>query len=403
MRIAILHTHLLHWMGGTRFIYEVAKRLKRKCDVDIYVHQSSTYVQSKFAEIDCPLINLSHVSSNNKRYWFFLPFYVRADVEALRKVTHKYDAFLATYFPMNWVATRLSKRAIYLCFEPFVWFHDPVARHHNLSPIMKLLIRGSTPFYVRYDLEGTRRSERVLTLSNFIASRIKKIYGVEAVVVREGVDIEFFTKKYSPELQKRYSNNKVILHTTSYGYTKRTDLLLEALPKVKHNVPSVRLLITNTRDDEKVRNKLMRRAKELGVHESIEFLSFLEEEMLPYYYSLASVVVQPSQNEAASLPIKEAMACETPVIGSYGDGSEEDIGDSRYGFLVHQGDVNELAEYITTILLNSDLAESMGRKGRERVSKLFSWDSVANAIWHVISKKEKNSDDDTPQDSRKPL
>src|SRR4030042_7016998 len=98
-----------------------------------------------FQEIGCPLINISHVSSYSKKFWFLLPYYLRVDVKALRKVANKYDAFLSTYYPMNWVATRLGKRTIYFCYEPFVWFHDPAALS-NMAPLMKLLVLGAKPF-----------------------------------------------------------------------------------------------------------------------------------------------------------------------------------------------------------------------------------------------------------------
>ena len=389
MRIAILHTHALYWMGGIKFIFEIAKRLKEICDVDIYVHQSGALAQHRFQEIGCPLTNLSHVSSYSKKYWLLFPYYLRDDVKALQKVANKYDVFLSTYFPMNWVATRLGKRAIYFCYEPFVWFHDPAALR-NMSPFMKLLILGASPFYKHYDLEGARRSECVLTLSNFIASRIDNIYGVEAIVAGEGVDTQLFAKKHHPELEKRYKGNKIILHSTSYSYIKRTPSLIEALPLIKQEVPQVRLLIMSTYDDKQAKNRLIERARQLDVYENIEFLPFLEEEMLPYYYSLADVVAQPSFNEAASLPIKEAMACGTPVIGSYEDGSKEDIGNSECGFLIHSGDVNELAKYITILLRDEKLAARMGECGRQRVLETFSWDKVVDVIWQAIS-AEKNS------------
>lgn len=374
-------------MGGTKFVYEIAKRLKKKCDIDIYVHKSSCYVQNRFKEIDCPLINISHVSSDSKKYWLLVPYYVRADVKALRKVADKYDVFLATYFPMNWVATRLNKRAIYFCYEPFVWFHDPAARAH-MSWLMKSLVLSAKLFYKHYDLEGTRKCESVSTLSDFVSSRIAKIYGIKAIVAGEGVDTDFFVKKHDPALRQKYAGFKVILHYTNYGYTKRSDFLLEALPKVKQKVRQVKLLIMSTVINKQAKKGLVRRAKELGVYQDVVFLPFLEEEMLPYYYSLADVVVQPSLNEAASLPIKEAMACETPVIGSFGDGSEEDIGDSGCGFLVHQGNVNELAKCIIAILNKGNLAELMAKKGRKRVLELFSWNKVVDVIWQAIYKKE---------------
>lgn len=384
MKVAILHSHFLHWMGGTKLIYEVSRRLKKKWDVDVFVQKASEHVRERFNDVGIKLTDISNISSYSMKYWIFFPYYVRSNLKQLRKIAKDYDVFLATFFPMNWVATRLGKPSVFFCFEPFVWFHDPAAVE-SLPLSTRLLARSASFLYRNYDLEGTKKSEHVLTISNFTAMRIKEIYGVNAILAREGVDTDFFKKKYSQDLCNRYRGYKIILHATNYSYIKKTDFLLEALPKVKKVIPHVKLLIMSTLDNQRAKCKLIKRAKDLGVYENLEFLPFLEEHMLPYYYSLADVVVQPSLNEAASLPIKEAMACETPVIGSYGDGSEEDIGGDECGFRVHQGRVDELAFYIRKILKDEDLAKKMGKCGRERVLKLFSWDKVVDVVWRVIT------------------
>jgi glycosyltransferase involved in cell wall biosynthesis len=147
----------------------------------------------------------------------------------------------------------------------------------------------------------------------------------------------------------------------------------------------------STYDDKQAKTNLIERAHQLGVGDNIEFLPFLKEEMLPYYYSMADVVAQPSLCEAASLPIKEAMACGTPVIGSYEDGSREDIGESQAGFLVHNGDVNELAKHLITILKDEKLAAIMGEKGRQRAVAALSWERVVDVIWNVINVERKSN------------
>lgn len=132
------------------------------------------------------------------------------------------------------------------------------------------------------------------------------------------------------------------------------------------------------------RAQIVSPAEQLVVLGNIEFLPFIVDAMLPYYYSLAHIVVQPSLHEAASLPTKEAMACETPVIDCYGDGSEDDIGNRGCGLRVPHGAVEALSDSIVRIPEDEGAARRMGRIGRERVLRLFTWDKVADSIYASI-------------------
>jgi glycosyltransferase involved in cell wall biosynthesis len=306
---------------------------------------------------------------------------MRRNINNLKETLGEFDILVATFFPMNWIITQFNKKTIYICFEPFPWFHD--CNMMNSLPLLeRTLVKFAKVFYSSYDESGTKNVDRILVLSGFIASKIRDIYGRDALICREGVDTEHFRRKTSSDFSKKYEGYDIILHSASFTPINRTDLLVKALPKVMKEVPNVRLLIMQKMDRPKGRKKICDLAKKVGAINKIEFLPFIEENMLPYYYSLASVLVQPTQNQSASLPVKEAMACGTPVIACRGDGTEEDIGND--GILVPIEQPDELASAIIQILKNPSLRKQMGKNGRERVKKVFNWDKVANVIWGSV-------------------
>jgi len=90
-------------------------------------------------------------------------------------------------------------------------------------------------------------------------------------------------------------------------------------------------------------------------------------------------VVLPSVYETFGIPLVEAMSAQVPVVASRVGGIPEVVADGETGVLVERGDPMALAEAIGRLLENESLRDRMGRAGRERVLRLFSWDRVATA------------------------
>jgi Glycosyltransferase len=67
------------------------------------------------------------------------------------------------------------------------------------------------------------------------------------------------------------------------------------------------------------------------------------------------------------------MACEKPVVVSRKGGLPEVVEDGVTGFVVPTENPGAAASALETLILNKDLRSSMGKRGRERVKKLFDW------------------------------
>ncbi len=103
-------------------------------------------------------------------------------------------------------------------------------------------------------------------------------------------------------------------------------------------------------------------------------------EKLPSYYSMSSVLVLPSYYEAFPKVLIEAMACERPAISSRMGGTQDSIEDGVNGFLVNFADPDDLARAIVSVLQDEAMARRMGRVGRQRVVRDFTWKAVAGRI-----------------------
>ena len=119
---------------------------------------------------------------------------------------------------------------------------------------------------------------------------------------------------------------------------------------------------------------IFRLVEKLKLQDRVIFTGYVPEDDLPGLYKRASLFVYPSYYEGFGLPPLEAMACGLPVIVSNSTSLPEVVGDA--GVYVDPYDIRQMSATIDTVLSDSDLLETLRRRGPER-AKLFSWEKTA--------------------------
>lgn len=382
MKIIWLHAHFLNWMGGHNYIYEVAKRIRQRHNLVVLSSASTDDARNKMASINVPLHDLSGKSTDSLIYWLFLKSYIKKEEKRIYPFLKDCDIVISSHFPFNIIGNHSKKPHLYCCWEPYALFYD----EHYIKGFRlreRLLIRLMALLYKNLDIDATREAARVLTISQYNKDWIKRIYGRgDAVVTYEGVDTEFFRPIENNELKRKYNGFKLIMHSTDFTAIKGTEHLIHAIPLILKKVPKIKVLITHSLKNQDKKKAIVKLAEELGVLEAIELLGRVDYNLLPAYYSISDVVVQPSVNQSMSLSVKEGMSCGTPIVTST-EGREQ-TEDGEAGFLVDPHNKEALSKAIVTILKDKKLSEGMGRRGREIVMKRFSWDAVANIFLKVI-------------------
>jgi glycosyltransferase involved in cell wall biosynthesis len=129
-------------------------------------------------------------------------------------------------------------------------------------------------------------------------------------------------------------------------------------------------------------------AKAIDVADDIIFLGYVAEEDLPALYTMADLFGWVSFYEGFGLPVLEAMACGTPVVGSNRASLPEVMG--KAGLLVPPEDIEAIADAFGSILGNEQLAAELAKKGREQ-ARLFSWRSTAEQLLSIYHRLASNS------------
>ena len=179
-------------------------------------------------------------------------------------------------------------------------------------------------------------------------------------------------------------------HLTAVGRfveKKAPILTLLAFQKVLKKVPEAKLYWVGSGELEGI-TKIT--AKALKIEPNVHFLGVKNsneiKEML--YKSRAfvqhSVVAPSGDSEGTPNSILEACAAGLPVIATRHKGINDVLQDGETGFLVDEGDIDEMAKNMLKLLNDPELAAKMGKKARHMIASHFIQDDHIGAINKAI-------------------
>jgi glycosyltransferase involved in cell wall biosynthesis len=245
--------------------------------------------------------------------------------------------------------------------------------HHSLERDQDFKEKYYTVVFYPLGMQGRviRRCDRVLTSSRETAREIERAFRVPADRIRNvanGLDTDFFRPGKGTSRQ----NNRLL-------FVGNTDDPKKGAPYLLHSMTYLpdKITLRIVDDGAPVKSFAPGLVKQLGLGRRVAFTGKLSAEALREEYRSAQVAVVPSLYEGFGLPAAEAMACGTPVVTTTAGALPEVVGEDGAGVLVPPRDPQALAEGIRQVLEDREQGEKMGRSGRERVERLFSWGRVA--------------------------
>jgi phosphatidylinositol alpha-1,6-mannosyltransferase len=168
---------------------------------------------------------------------------------------------------------------------------------------------------------------------------------------------------------------------------KGHDVLIRALALVRGAVPDVELVVIG---DGPLRAELERLAGATGVSDAVRFLGTLPDEERDRWLRRADVFAMPSRlpsdglaGEGFGIVYLEAAAYGKPVVAGNVAGALDAVADGKTGLLVDPTDARAVADALTRLLLDRELAQRLGRAGAER-AKDFAWPLIAARLQAVL-------------------
>ncbi len=158
---------------------------------------------------------------------------------------------------------------------------------------------------------------------------------------------------------------------------KGLDLLLEAMPEVKKQVPDVRLIIAGQALEPFERYQ--KQIDELGLHDCVDIrLEYHPDEELARIFAEANIVPLPYRSVDQSAVLLLAMAMGKTVIATDVGGLAEVIEHNKNGLLVKPDNSSELAQAIVEMLRDPKKAHELAQAAGQDAQTHFSWDLIAD-------------------------
>ncbi|HEY3023189.1 MAG TPA: glycosyltransferase family 4 protein [Actinomycetota bacterium] len=235
----------------------------------------------------------------------------------------------------------------------------------------------------------TSRAARVPVMCSAFVARVVRTAvreGVPVSVMYPGADVEAFRPGLATDrVLERHglAGRPVVTCVSRLVARKGQDVLIRAMPLVRRRVPDAALLIVG---DGPYRSTLERMAA-LAPSGTIAFAGQVSEADLPTYYAAGDVFAMPCRTRLGGLEVEgwgnvfiEAAACGRPIVVGDSGGAPESVVDGETGVVVDGRNVEQVADAVCRLLEDPALAERMGKAGRERVERFYTWPRAATQL-----------------------
>lgn len=302
-----------------------------------------------------------------------------------------YDLIHSHYWLSGLVAERLQQQ----------WPHAPIVHmFHTLGHMKNLIAQDAGERAPQDRLDGEARvvqiADRLIAATPAEERQLLEYYTADAAKIRvipPGVDLSRFRPIDQKEAKRKVGipcGNANILFVGRIEPLKGVDTLLRAMSILQERHPEA---IQETclaivggdpwRDDlDTEMARLQQLRTDLGIHNLVTFLGAKDQDVLPYYYAAAEMVVMPSHYESFGMVALEAMAMGTPVIASEVGGLAHLVQPGVNGFHVPSRDPEALAARILVLLTNKPLRQQLGEQARAH-TKQYSWESITARMIEV--------------------
>ena len=256
-----------------------------------------------------------------------------------------------------------------------------IATVHSLEPLRpwkREQISSGYELSVWMEKTGLENADGIIAVSQGMKEDIGRIYGIDErkiKVIYNGVDVEKFKKTEKRDILDELGIEPgYVLFVGRMTRQKGLDTLIEASKYIRGKI-----VVVTGKEDSKETYEHYRHLLE-GEKNIMWYHRYFTMEHLVQLYSHAAVFVTPSIYEPFGIINLEAMACETPVVGSNVGGIKEIVQNGINGFLVEKNNAKQLAEKVNLLLKDESLRREMGKNGRKRAEE-FSWEKIARETY----------------------
>ncbi len=221
---------------------------------------------------------------------------------------------------------------------------------------------GADRSYLPITRYGIAQSDGVTAISHYLKRATAETFHFDEVtVIPNFICADDYQRRDVPELRARLApqGEPLMAHVSNFRPVKRVTDCVRVLAGVRARGVTARLVMVG---DGPERSQAEHLARELKVADACIFVG--KQARIVDYLSAADVLLLPSAEESFGLAALEAMACETPVVGTRVGGVPEVVHDGVNGFLSEVGDTEKMSDDAARLLSDGKLRRALGQRAR---------------------------------------
>ena len=341
MKTALLHYWLVNERGGEKVLAALGALLP---DADIFTH---AYLPERFGEKSRARLwghqvtesLVARLPGGRRRPQMYLP------VMPIAERGLKLDGYglivSSESGPIKGVRKPAGARHVCYCHTPMRYLWDMADDYYQAAGWKgKLAMKLFLDYLRKEDLKSAESVDEFVANSNFVAERIRRIYGRESKVVYPPVEVEYFAQAAKDRAAGDY-----YLCLGQLNPYKKPDWAVEACHRMGR-----RLVVAG--DGEMLEN-LKRRG-----YPEVEFLGRVDGQTIFDLYAHARALIFPGCEDFGIVPV-EAQAAGTPVIALKKGGALETVVEGETGLFFDGGEPGDEAQIAA---LCQAIEEFEGRK-----------------------------------------
>ena len=296
VKTALVYDWLVTVGGGERTLEAIYECFP--APIHTLVHDRKAMANTALAEAEVNSSFLQKIPFATSCYRYLLPFFPSA-IEQFDLKDHELILSIS-HAVAKGVLSHAGQLHLCYCLTPMRYAWDLTHRYlQDLGPLQKILARFALHRLRNWDIASLNRVDHFAAISQYIARRIKKIYGKESEVIYPPVDTD--------KIPFQENKEEFYLTVSRLVPYKKVDLLVEAFSQI----PDKKLVVIG---DGPEMNKVKQKAGK-----NIEILGHQSDAVVRDYLKKAKGFLFAAE-EDYGIAVVEAQAAGTPVI-AYGQGA----------------------------------------------------------------------------------
>jgi glycosyltransferase involved in cell wall biosynthesis len=276
---------------------------------------------------------------------------------------------------------------------------------HRLNPEFEEVSGGAEAERREYRIGNNVRGATLILVDSEVGREdMTTLYGPEGVDADAAFVLPFLPADYlgatvSPDdresARAKYGlPERYLFYPAQFAPSKNHVRIVEALGRLAREGTPIDLVLTGTHSGalrEATFSEVMKTADGCGVADSIHYLGYVDDEVMPALFAEATGMIMPTFFGPTNIPVLEAWSHDCPVITSDIRGIRDQVGDAA--ILVDPTSVDSIADGIRRLILDPHLGEELARRGREALSSYDRHDYLARLSMAIGKAKSRMAAD----------